>query len=810
MRELTGLRVIELGDFIQAPYCGKMLADAGAEVVKIESPHGDSSRRYGPFRNDEPHPDKGGVFLAVNAGKKSVRLDLDSAEGQDSFRRLASGADLLVENTPYGFLEERGIHYPRLDELNPRLVFVSISPFGRTGPYKDYKAHDLQIWHGAGVGHRYLGQPDREPLRGAWNMASHWAAVSAAAAAMMGLLGRDVTGRGQFVDVPAAETIATLLTGSGWVSVYFERGETFARTGEMREGRAASGQLAAKDGHIFIMTTTPGQWEGFVAAMGNPEWAQDPRFKGSTHDRRPYADEIQPRVDAWLRELTVKEVFDACLRHGVPAAPLYTAQDVFESSHLQERGFFVDQDHPTAGKLKLPGGVIRGAGESFPVPAPAPPLGEHTGEVLAAWRSSPGIPAPGVLDRGEGRAGAVGATPGPLQGLRVLNFGWYWAGPLAGQVLGDMGADLLTIETRKRLATARHAPPWMRDENDPDLSYWGHNIYRSAHNLTLNLAHPGAKELFKRLVAVADVLIENFTPKTLGRLGLGYEVLRQVNPGLVMVSMASAGRTGPLADLPIFGSGLGCLAGIDAIQGYVGERPMSPNMAIPDPYNGVVGAFAALAAVWERKTTGRGRHIDISQWEVLTASLSGPLMDYWLNRRLGSPMGNRDPIMAPHGVYPSQGQDRWVSISVETDEQWRALCGAIGEPGLAEDRRFADIHSRLRRQDEIDAIISHWTRPRTNYQVTEMLQRRGIAAFPALSQQELYDDPHYRERQAWVEVDHEYGRETIYGVPWKFSETPGEARPNHPLGSGNRPVLRGLLGMTDAEITRLEQDDALT
>ena len=185
-------------------------------------------------------------------------------------------------------------------------------------------------------------------------------------------------------------------------------------------------------------------------------------------------------------------------------------------------------------------------------------------------------------------------------------------------------------------------------------------------------------------------------------------------------------------------------------------------------------------------------------------------MDYWLNRRLGSPMGNRDPIMAPHGVYPSQGQDRWVCISVETDEQWRALCGAIGEPGLAEDRRFADLHSRLRRQDELDAIISHWTRPRTNYQVTELLQRRGIAAFPALSQQELYDDPHYRERQAWVEVDHEYGRETIYGVPWKFSETPGEARPNHPLGSGNRPVLRGLLGMTDGEITRLEQDDTLT
>ena len=398
----------------------------------------------------------------------------------------------------------------------------------------------------------------------------------------------------------------------------------------------------------------------------------------------------------------------------------------------------------------------------------------------------------------------------PLRGLRVVNFGWYWAGPVAGQVLGDMGAELITIESRKRITGARHAPPFLHNEQSIEFNLWAHNIYRSAYSVTLDLAHPKAQDVFKRLMAVTDVLIYNFSGGVMDKVGLGYEELRKVNPTLLVVSLAAAGVTGPLKEVQFFGSVLAGVAGLDALQGYQGERPATTGAAVPDPLNGVMGAFATLAALRKRKRTGRGGLVDVSQMEALGLMTGAPVLDYWFNKRVQGPMGNKDPRMAPHGVYRSKGEDAWVAIAVGKEEEWRRFREALGAPRWTEAERFSTLESRLRHQEELDRHVAEWTREHTHYEATRVLQEHGVAAFPALSQKELFDDPHWKERGTWVEVDHALGRETISGIHWHFSETPGEPKANHILGEDNRIVLSEILGIPEETVEVLEKEGVLT
>ena len=383
MDELEGLTVIEVGDLVPAAFCGKMLADAGAEVTKVERPGiGDESRRFGPFPGDQPHPEKSGLFLYLNANKRGITLNLETDEGQALFRRLAQTADILVEDTPPRYLQDRGLAYARLREVNDQLIVVSISGFGRTGPYADYLAYDLQMWHASAAGHRFLGDPDREPLRGAWHMGSHWGAVNAAAAALIALEARDLTGKGQFVDVSAVEAIAALSTGSAEVSHYFDTGDWKRRSGNLQAQGVPSGMFKAKDGYVNIMALTPQQWDGLVVAMGSPEWARNPAYQGHYVDRVPHATDIYAGMQKWLDGHTIVQVFESCVKNGVPAAPVSTTRDLLENDHLKQRGYFVECDHPVAGRLKMPGGLVRGPGERYPTPTPAPLLGQHTDQVL--------------------------------------------------------------------------------------------------------------------------------------------------------------------------------------------------------------------------------------------------------------------------------------------------------------------------------------------------------------------------------------------------------------------------------------------
>ena len=398
----------------------------------------------------------------------------------------------------------------------------------------------------------------------------------------------------------------------------------------------------------------------------------------------------------------------------------------------------------------------------------------------------------------------------PLQDLRVINFGWVWAAPALGQVFGDMGAQVIKIESHKRPDMVRVIPPLAQDK--PLESLYAHCTMRDHIGIALDLAQPRGQELAKELVKSADVVIENFSPRVMRRYGLDYPALKAVRPDVVMVSLSSAGQNGPHSQITTYGGMIASLAGISAHQGYIGDdRPSPFGTAIPDPLMGIFGAFTVLAALRYRARTGRGQYIDVSQWEATAATVGGPLMDYILNGRLQHPRGNRDEMMAPHGVYRCLGEDRWVTIAVKTEGEWRKLCDAMGRPSLAADDRFADPFQRQRHHDDLDEIIEGWTRDQEPFEVMRLLQKAGIAAFPALGSDEVFTNEHYIARGDWVEVEHHLGgNEVIYDVPWKLSKTPGGVqRPAPSVGQHNRQVYGEILGLPLQEIEELEREGLL-
>ncbi|MEE9285611.1 MAG: CoA transferase, partial [Dehalococcoidia bacterium] len=389
----------------------------------------------------------------------------------------------------------------------------------------------------------------------------------------------------------------------------------------------------------------------------------------------------------------------------------------------------------------------------------------------------------------------------PLKGLRVLNFGWYWVCAVISHILADMGAEAIKIESWQRLEILKSLAPFLGGVEEPDRCMWAHNLSRNNLGITVDLQSPRGRDLIRDLVRQSDVVAENWTPGTMKKLGLDYESLREIRPDLIMISPSAAGQWGPLHQINTYGSVLSPLAGIDGMNGYEGERPVPFGMSLPDPIAGVVGAYAVLAALRHRNETGEGRYIDFSQWEAMTTTLGVPLLDYHWNRRVPGPMGNRNPIFVPHNVYPCVGDDSWVSIAVYSEQEWQGLCRALGDPPWRDDPRFADKFRRKRNEPALDALIGEWTRQRTHYEVAALLQAQGVAAFPASSARDVYTDPHWKARDAWVEMQHLFGSEVIYGLHLKFSDTPGSVRTNCPLnGEHNARVFGELLGVPEGEL----------
>ena len=400
----------------------------------------------------------------------------------------------------------------------------------------------------------------------------------------------------------------------------------------------------------------------------------------------------------------------------------------------------------------------------------------------------------------------------PLEGIRILDLGMFWAGPYTGGILADMGAEVIKVESCRRPDPLRIQARGLYPQGDPGERSWNrsgmiNDRNRNKYGITLDLSLPQGRDVFRRLVTISDVVVENFSRRVVRNLGLEYAKVREVNPNIILLSLASQGSNGPERDNVSFGPTLEQIGGLAALTGYTDEMSSFASYAYPDALAGMLGAGLVIAALRSRRRTGHGMHIDLSQRELTTCIIGETLMDYAMNGRTHQAIGNRHPSAAPCGCYPCRGEDEWVSIVVASDEEWVRLCQVMGEPELGADKRFADVIARLKNQDELDSIVGEWTRKQGHHEIMNSLQEVGIAAGAVLTVAEIVNDVHLGQREFFPLQTHpEAGTFLCKGKPLRFSGTPlRNEMPAPCLGEHNSFVYGTLLGMTQDEINDLER-----
>jgi crotonobetainyl-CoA:carnitine CoA-transferase CaiB-like acyl-CoA transferase len=400
----------------------------------------------------------------------------------------------------------------------------------------------------------------------------------------------------------------------------------------------------------------------------------------------------------------------------------------------------------------------------------------------------------------------------PLAGIRVADFTWVWAGPFCTLQLAHLGADVIRVESATRLCVTRLLPPYPRGMRPgPNRSGYFNQYNQGKRSITLDLKRPAAIDVARRLCAASDVVVENFAAGVMDRMGLGYETLAAGRPDLIMVALSGYGATGPDRDKVSYGPAQVPLSGLSSVTGYRGSPPMHVGVSYGDPTAGLHGAVAVLAALWYRARTGAGQYIDLSQWETSMAVLPEAITAWTMNGVQPARDGNRDPRMAPHGVYRAAGEDRWIAVAVEDDAAWGRLARVLGRPELATDPRYATAVARKRHEDDLEALLEEWTRRRPPEDAATELQAAGVAAFTAATNRDIAEDPHLNARGFFTELAHpEVGVRKHTGIPWRMSRSDCRVRRPAPcLGADTDAVLRDVCGYTDAEIAALRATQVL-
>jgi len=779
----------------------KMMGDLGADVVKIEPPEGDRSRRRGPFPPDvdgaSPDLERSGLFLALNANKRGIRLDLARPQERDEFDALVAGADILVHNHGPRQMEAFGLSYERLSALRPELVMCSITPFGLTGPHRDYRAEEITVQHGGGWGWLSPGAtdfPEQPPLKAWGHQADFQAGVAANAASLAAFYRARRTGQGEHIDLSSQAYVATFIEIALIYWTY--PGVLASRMGA--RGLNPWGIYPCRDGLIFLATIEEDQWERLVEFMGTPEWATMELFEGFKN-RMDNADALRIFVSEWTAQWSVDELFHEGQKRRICFAPVVGLEQFGELPQLRERDFFARVEHPRAGSVEVLGAPYRLREAWWEMRRPAPLLGEHDDEVRSERRKAPQRSAPS-------------GSPGlPLEGVRVLDLSWVWAGPFAAMQLAHLGAEVVKVESAQRPDLGRRLAVFAKDhEPTIDSSGYFNQWNQGKKSVQLSLAEPAGIEIVKQLVAHCDVLVENFATGVMERLGLGYETLREIRPDLIMASVSGYGETGPWREYMGYGPAISPLSGLSSLSGYVGEGPSEVGLSLGDPAAGITAASAVCAALVAREESGCGQHIDVSLLEATAVCTVEGWMSHALRGEQPERMANRDPIMCPHNIYPSSGDDEWVTIACADEAEWRSLCEVV-EPALAEDPRFSNQASRKQHEDELDAALSAWTSSRTRWDATRALQAVGVAAFPCMTPRDLAEDEHLQARGLFENLDHpRVGRRVHAGIPWRLSGGPNGVRAPAPLlGADTDAVLGELLGYPPEKLQRLRDDKVI-
>ncbi|MDP6606543.1 MAG: CoA transferase [Dehalococcoidia bacterium] len=813
---LRDIRVIDVTD-ARAELAGRVLADLGAEVVKIEPPGGSPSRRMPPFEHGlEGDPDGSLYWAAVALGKRSVVLDIAAETDRETLRRLLAEADVFVESANPGEMDARGLGYEAVHELNPALVYVSVTPWGQDGPMAGQPASELTLEAAGGLlalQGAPLGDRDRPPVPIGYPQAAFHAGAQAAADAVVALNERARSGLGQHLDVSTqAAVVWTLMNATGFPP---NEGGDPPGAGDDRAnpvlqripGLEAPSLVACADGCAFANfrggPTLAGllQWAAEEAPL-DPEleavdWANWlPLLQADTLDVADVNAAVRHVVE-FVAGKTKSELQARAVSESLLVAPIFTVEDIDSDPQLAARDYWRE-----FGGRRHPGRFVHLSATPAELHRGAPALDEGH-ELLDASR-------PPVVHRNGGSGN--GARSSAFEGLKVADFTWVGVGPIIVKALADHGATVVHVESATRLDVLRGAPPFKNGEPGMDNAQFMANFNSSKLGLTLNLATKEGRGLARRLTGWADVVAESFTPGTMTKLGLDWETLSEGRPDLVMLSSCLRGQTGPERTYGGFGTQGAALAGLHHITGWPDRLPAGPWGAYTDLIAPRYGLAALGSALYERNASGRGQHVDLSQVEAAIHFIEPLLLDYTVNGRVAQPAGHHSLTSCPHGVYAAAGTERYVAIDVQTAEQWHALIEAVPSLYPFDDEQFDSLAARRVQRPQLDVALRQWCAGRDAWEVAEELRAFGVPAAALARPSDLYEDPQLSHRGFFVTLDHSVMGPTPYDGPvTHFSETPARLRKAAPtLGEDTHYVLEQLLGLSGDEISRHAAAGVLT
>jgi crotonobetainyl-CoA:carnitine CoA-transferase CaiB-like acyl-CoA transferase len=767
---LDGLRVVDLSTEVAGPYCTKLLADAGADVVKVEPAGGDPLRGWR----------SGALFEFLHTSKRSILGAPDDAV----VRELCARADVVVESSAPGTIDVAALR-----GANPRLVVVSITPFGQDGPWRERAATEftLQAWCGSTASR---GEPERPPVAaggriGEW-VAGTYGAVAALAAHAVAV--RD--GRGEHIDLALLDAMA--LTMNTYTSVFAEFLGWPPMRRPIRTFEVPSIEPSA-DGFAAFTTNSAQQFADFLVMIGRPDMMDD-RDLASALGRFKRRHEALAMIRAHTTRFTTAELLEQAAALRIPSGPVGNGATVTGFDHFVESQTFVPNPSGRFVQPRVPYRISELASRPF---TSAPALDADAGRI--EW------PAP---DRAPDAGRARDGDRLPLDGVRVLDLTAWWAGPAATHMLGTLGADVVKVESVTRPDLMRYTST--RPPTEDAWWEWGPLYHGANHNkrgITLDLTRPEGRDLLVRLAAEADVLLENFTPRVMDNFDLGWDRLHAVNDQLVMVRLPAYGLNGPWRDRTGFAQTMEGITGMAWVTGWPDGPPLLPRGAC-DPLAAMHAVFATMLALRDRADTGRGHLVEVTMIEAALNAAAELVVEYGASGTVLSREGNHGPLAAPQNVYQCAGDEEWLALAIATDDHWQRLRAHLGDPEWMRDPALAGADGRRAQHERIDAELAAWCATQDAGKTADLLSEAGIPAGYVTDGRDIFHNPQLVHRGYFAPQDHPVtGHHKIPTVPFRFASRGAEPwlrRPAPTLGQHNHEILGGELGLTDAELARLE------
>ncbi len=778
-----------------------LLGDLGADVIRVETLSGGTSRACPPLQPDAPHDLQSLSFQAFNRNKRSIQLDPASKADLETLAALIRRADFVFESWPNSPLAAFGHDFDSTRALNARIVYTRLSPFGDNAPYADYVGSDLVI---AAMGGPVAlqGDADRAPLRLSVPQVWRHAGVEAAAGAMAAFHKMLRSGDPQYVDLSAQCVMTWTMLNA--MDAHAIQGFDFERRGGRFNAGATQFDLihATADGHIVAIPSAAVlraclpwlvEHDEAEASLLDLDW-EEYELNWANPDYEPL--NIYRAValcQIFFRQHTKQALFAFGLANQITLAPVNTLPELLAWDHMASRDYWAPLTLPGGQTVNSPGLWAKTSLPALSIRRPAPGLGEHSDEIREqlqrpiAQKTYP----------------ATDTSPAmPFAGVNVADFSWVGVGPISAKYLADHGARVMRIESESRPDVLRGNVPFKDNEPGIDRSQFFGDFNTSKQSISLNMKSAEAIELAKQIIARADVMIESFAPGAIERMGLTYAEVSKLNPGLIMISTCLMGQTGPAAQLAGYGYHAGAIAGFYEVTGWPDRAPNGPWVAYTDTIAPRFISILLAAALDHRRRTGEGCYMDVAQIETALHFLSPELLDLQVNGFAATRIGNRSRFMAPQGCYPCREADHWCAIAVETTAQWRSLCEVIGRSDWLDRSDLAEHSARLEVHDDIDQAIAGWTRDRSAHEVMAALQQAGVPAGVVQRSSDLLQDPQYQDRHFYRYYEHPVmGHIPYAGHAYRIAGYDNAPRgPAPTLGQHSFEILSEFLELDDATI----------